>query len=113
MKPFLSRAFLGLALAVFGFVPLIRAEDPNFTISIKDHIFTPNRLEVPANVRFKLIVINHDTTPEEFESYDLNREKIVVGGGQISLFIGPLEPGEYHYFGEFNPNLAKGIIAAR
>jgi hypothetical protein len=26
------------------------------------------------------------------------------------IFIGPLPEGEYHFFGEFNPNSTKGTI---
>ena len=55
---------------------------------------------------------NQDPTPEEFESYDLNREKIVKGNAKITLFIGPLPPGVYAYFGEFNPETAQGKIIA-
>ncbi len=83
-----------------------------FEIRIKDHMFDPVELHVPANEKVKLIIINEDPTPEEFESYDLNREKIVAGNGTISVFIGPLDPGRYEYFGEFNMDTALGWIVA-
>ena len=83
-----------------------------FTIHIKDHVFDPVELHVPADTKVKLIIVNQDPTPEEFESYDLNREKIVSGNGTISLFIGPLDPGRYEYFGEFNMDTALGWIVA-
>lgn len=83
-----------------------------YTLTIKDHQFTPAELAVPANQQFKLIVENQDITPEEFESHDLNREKIVTGNGKITLNIGPLAPGQYHYVGEFHEDTAKGIIVA-
>ncbi len=38
-------------------------------------------------MKFKLIVRNDDTTPEEFESYDLNREKVVSPGQEITVFL--------------------------
>jgi len=88
------------------------ANKPVFTITIKDHQFSPKELIVPANEKVKLIIENQDSTAEEFESYDLNREKIVTGNGKITIFIGPLKPGEYKYFGEFHEDTAQGIIIA-
>ncbi|MEZ4753041.1 MAG: hypothetical protein R3A13_01875 [Bdellovibrionota bacterium] len=34
-----------------------------------------------------MIIKNEDSTAEEFESYDLNREKIVTGNGKIVVFV--------------------------
>jgi plastocyanin len=82
-------------------------------ISIKDHRFNPAEIEVPAGQKVKLVIRNQDGTPEEFESAELRREKIVPGGGEITLFVGPLKPGRYEFFGDFNPSTARGHIVAR
>jgi hypothetical protein len=102
----------GLALAT---LLLTRAEaaPPEFTLVIKDHKFTPTELAVPAGQKVRLVIENQDPTPEEFESYTLNREKIVAGNGRIVLFVGPLEPGKYEFFGEFNMATARGWLIAR
>lgn len=84
-----------------------------YIIEIKDHRFSPAELLVPAGTKLKLQIVNRDPSAEEFESYDLNREKIVAGGKKIFVFIGPLKPGEYSFFGEFNPETAQGLIIAR
>jgi plastocyanin len=89
------------------------AEGTEFTIVIKDHRFTPAELTVPAGQKIRLVVENQDPTPEEFESYQLNREKIVPGNGRIVVFVGPLKPGKYEYFGEFNMATARGWLVAR
>jgi plastocyanin len=89
-----------------------RAEGTEFTIVIKDHRFTPAELTVPAGQKIRLVVQNQDPTPEEFESYQLNREKIVPGNGHIVVFVGPLKPGRYEYFGEFNMATARGWLVA-
>ncbi|MEN0036401.1 MAG: cupredoxin domain-containing protein [Cellvibrio sp.] len=89
------------------------AEVPEFTIEIRDHLFFPSTLVVPANTKVKLIVVNKDPTPEEFESYELNREKVIMGGAKAVIFIGPLKPGDYPFFGEFNPKTAQGVIRAQ
>lgn len=84
-----------------------------YVIQIKDHKFSPAELVVPAGVKLKLQIVNLDSSPEEFESYDLNREKVVAGGRKITVFIGPLKPGKYSYFGEFHPETAQGLIIAK
>lgn len=89
------------------------ANVPEYTVTIKDHKFSPETLEIPAEQKVKLVVENKDATPEEFESHDLNREKIVSGNSKISVFIGPLKAGEYKYFGEFNPKTAQGVILVK
>jgi hypothetical protein len=79
-------------------------------LRIKDHLFYPAEVIVPANKKVKLLVINQDATPEEFESYELNREKVIIGNSKAIIFIGPLDPGEYPFFGEFNMSTALGKI---
>jgi hypothetical protein len=89
------------------------AEPPKFTLTIQNHRFEPTELEVPSGQKIELHVINQDSTAEEFESTDLHREKVVPGGKEITLFIGPLRPGRYEFFGDFNPKTARGFIVAR
>jgi len=101
-----------LAFAMVVLCVSVRAETPEYDLVIKDHRFQPARLEVPAGVRIKLSVHNQDPTPEEFESYELNREKIIPGNSVAIVYIGPLSPGEYPFFGEFNPKTAQGVLIA-
>lgn len=82
-------------------------------ITIKDHRFYPSEITVPAGKRLKLVVTNLDRTPEEFESDQMRFEKIVQGGGRITVFVNPLKPGRYHFFGEFNLATANGYITAK
>ena len=109
----LQRCACALVFALACATSCARAEPPQFELTIKDHLFYPAELVVPANVKFKLLVANEDATPEEFESYELNREKVVLGNSRTFIFIGPLAPGEYPFFGEFNISTAQGRIIAR
>ncbi len=88
-------------------------EEPTFNLTIRDHRFEPSQLDVPAGVKIKLIVKNADATAEEFESNELRREKVIPGGKQAIIFIGPLKPGSYEFFGDFNPKTARGHIVAK
>ncbi len=89
------------------------AADPEFRLVLKDHRFAPTELSVPAGQKIKLVVENQDPTPEEFESYSLNREKIVPGNGKIVVYVGPLKPGRYEFFGEFNQQTARGWLVVQ
>ncbi len=62
------------------------AAPPVFEINIRDHLFYPDQLVIPSGVKVKLIVNNNDPTPEEFESYELNREKVILGGRKGIVF---------------------------
>ena len=43
------------------------AEQSVFELQIKDHLFLPSVLYVPAGEKVKLLVLNQDPSPEEFE----------------------------------------------
>ena len=89
------------------------ADPPEFTLTIKDHKFEPAELTVPAGQKVKLKVVNADATPEEFESHELNREKVIPGNSTATINVGPLKPGEYPFFGEFNPKTAQGKLIVK
>ena len=86
--------------------------DIEATLRIKDHRFDPAELRVPANQRVKLTVHNQDATPEEFESHSMNREKVIPAGAKAVIYIGPLKPGRYDFFGEYHEKTAKGVVVA-
>jgi hypothetical protein len=104
---------LRLVITTLLFAPLISfAADTEFTLVIKDHHFVPSEIRVPAGQKVKLIVDNQDASPEEFESHELNREKIIAPKSKVSIFIGPLKAGKYPFFGEFNQATARGLVIA-
>ena len=80
---------------------------------IKDHQFQPAEITIPAKTKVKLVVQNQDSSPEEFESKALHREKMIPAGAERTINIGPLEPGSYDFYGEFNPKTAKGRIVVK
>jgi high-affinity iron transporter len=92
--------------------PPARADEPPLLV-FHNHRFEPPRIEVPAHQKFKLLVKNTDDTADEFESVELNREKLVTPGQTITVFLGPLDPGEYKFFGDFHQDTAQGILVAK
>lgn len=103
---------LAVSLSLLALCLPAWAADPAepYVLTIQNNRFTPTDITIPADTKVQLIVKNADATPEEFESSDLNREKVVVGGGQIKVFIGPLPAGKYEFFGDFHPDTARGHI---
>ena len=106
------RAALLLGAVLLGLPALAADNTPEFALTIKNHRFVPAELKVPANQRVRLVIENQDATPEEFESHSLNREKLVPPGAKVSVFIGPLQPGRYEFYGEYHEDTAKGVIVA-
>lgn len=96
-----------LCLLLLAFSAVARQE---FVLVIKDHLFSPSHLRVPEGEKIKIRLVNLDATPEEFESFALNREKVVLGNAEAVLYLGPLKAGEYDYFGDYHPDSAKGIL---
>jgi len=106
-------AATALATAAMLCVTAAMAAEGEYALAIQDHRFQPAELVIPAGKKIKLLVENRDATPEEFESHDLNREKIIAGKSTATIFIGPLTPGRYRFFGEFNQKTAQGVIVAQ
>lgn len=102
------------ALLLVHPVASIAADElPSFKLSVQNGKFSPETIEVPAGVRFKLLVSNLGPGPEEFESYDLKKESVIGAGVTRPVVFAPLKPGIYKFFGEFHPETAKGQIVAK
>ncbi|MCL4461632.1 MAG: cupredoxin domain-containing protein [Nitrospirae bacterium] len=82
----------------------------SYALHLKKHVFAPDSLTVPARQPFVLHVSNEDNHPEEFESYDLEFEIIVLPHHSIDVPVRPLPPGTYEFFGDFHPRTARGHI---
>ena len=84
-----------------------------YELRIKNHKFDNEALQVPANQKFKLKIINEDPSSEEFESLSMIVEKFIGPKKSITVTIGPLKPGVYDYFGEFHASTCKGKLTAK
>ncbi len=113
MKKFLPRVvFITCALCaanqIYG-----SQEDGEVKIRIEKGRFIPSNIEISTDTKVKLVIENLDDTPEEFESYDLNREVLINPLSTASFYIGPLSPGLYKFEGEFSPETAQGIVRVK
>jgi hypothetical protein len=101
-----------LLAGLVGFGTQAKAQS-TLQLEFRQHRFVPTRITVPANTKFRLMVKNNDDTADEFESVDLNREKLVPPGQTVTVFLGPLTPGEYKFFGDFHQDTAQGVMVAK
>ena len=101
---------IGLALAS---VVAHAEEEPTFRIEFKDGAVSPDRVEVPANKRFRLELANIGLSPIEFESVELRKEKVVAPGTTTILVIRTLDPGEYSFFDDFHPGGPSAKLVAK
>lgn len=90
--------------------PALADDLPSVTLTIKDHRFAPADLTIPADTKVVIVIKNLDPTPEEFESTDFHREKVVTGGGEIEVYVGPLPAGTYEFFADFHPTTRGRLI---
>ncbi len=89
------------------------AADTDYTLIIENHRFQPEQITIPAGKKVRFLIENRDDEPEEFDSHDLNREKVMMGKSKATVFIGPLEPGRYNFQGEFHAETAQGVVIAK
>jgi len=88
------------------------ATPPAVTLTLKNHRFTPATFTVPAGQKVRITLINQDPATEEFDSHDLRLEQVVTPMGRITFDIGPLQPGQYSFMGEFHAETAQGKVIA-
>ena len=86
------------------------ANDVLVEITLKDHVFSPEEIRIPANKKITLVVHNLDPTVEEFDSPALKREKLLKSNSVTNIILAPLAPGRYDFIGEFYQDTAKGTV---
>jgi hypothetical protein len=98
-----------LLMAQTGFT----AEPVTVQLTLKDHRFTPEVVDVPAGQRIRIELVNQDAASEEFDSEDLGVEKDVTPYGRVAFVVGPLTPGRYGFMGELHADTASGTLQAK
>ncbi len=109
------RILLAACLAILSIRPPVAvAEDmPTLQLTVKDGHFYPETVEAPAGKKFRIVVKNEGSSPEEFESLELRKETVLAPGVTRSVVFAPMKPGTYKFFGDFHPDTAKGRIIVK
>ena len=109
-------AIVALAAGLVGTVPLVssaRADDSQPQVKFANGHFEPASFNVAAGRPIKLTVMNQGDSAIEFESFELNRERVVEPGRSITVQLPKLDPGQYHFFDDFHHEVAQGTIIAQ
>jgi Cupredoxin-like domain len=101
---------LGLGGQSFG----ASAEDATkLSLTLKDHKFSPAEPAAPAGKPVVIELENQDKTPAEFESKALRFEKVVPGGGKITVQVRALPPGRYRFFDDYHESTTEGFLVTQ
>ncbi|HEU0061904.1 MAG TPA: cupredoxin domain-containing protein [Hyphomicrobiaceae bacterium] len=103
--------FIAAALMLPAASPTTSAQEASYAVTIHDDRFEPSTLNVKAGVKFQLRVKNARKVAAEFESAELNREKVVPPGQSAVIYIGPLAPGSYPFFDDFHQSTRGRLVA--
>lgn len=110
-------AALAIVSGLFGLLafPLApqAAQESAPELTFRNGRFEPASLNVAANQPVKLKVVNAGDCAVEFESFELNRERVVPPGRSVTVILPRLDPGEYHFFDDFHHDAGQGTITAR
>src|SRR5436189_6455764 len=90
---------VGLSLVLGG---AALAQYTTVELAVKDKKFEPGEIKAPANARIVIRITNRDATAMEFESKSLKAEKVIAANGEGIVRVGPLKPGKYEFFDDFN-----------
>ena len=105
---FVCLSFCALAAAhAYAQQPLV------FEITSNDGKLTPSKIEVPAERKIKLILINAGKGALEFEHPDLHIEKVLAPGARSFVVIHKLRAGRYRFIDEYHPQTAYCDIVAK
>ena len=86
------------------------AEDGTYNITFNESRFEPQRLKIPANKKITLNVKNLSNEAIEFESFKLNREKVIAPNEAINIYLPELSSGTYDFYDDFHNNVVEGQI---
>lgn len=114
MTAFLHSTLVAIAICLAATAhPASADEYPSFVVELSDGAITPRSIEVPANASFKLELRNTGSSPVEFESVELRKEKVLGPGVTSFVVIRRLNPGEYRFFDDFHPGVPPAMLIAK
>lgn len=100
------------ALVLAAFTGVAHATG-NVELRYENHRFIPASVKVPAGRALTLRVVNASKQTIEFESFKLNREKVVTPGETAVVRLPALSPGNYDFYDDFHQDVPQGSIVVR
>ena len=97
---------VALLLALFAVLPapatLPGAEEHPIALAVGEHGFDPAEVAAPAGSRLRFEVTNRTAAAIEFESFELNRERVIQPGQTVNIYVSGLQAGRYEFFDDFD-----------
>jgi hypothetical protein len=113
MAPFKeSLTMMAAATIAIACVGSALAQDDQ-EIRFENHKFTPQTLSVPRGQKLTIKLVNASQETIEFESFKLNREKVVSPGQTITVHLPELSAGAYDFYDDFHQDVPQGSIVAK
>ena len=109
----LSAVFRLIVLVTVLFPAGARCDDTVIELRFENRRFTPQTITVPANQSLTLRITNMSKEPIEFESFKLNREKVVGPGETVIVRLPALRPGNYDFYDDFHQDVPAGSLIAK
>jgi len=113
MRRLLALLFLAWSGMLFGGMAVAAEELPAFEVVVRDGVFIPARIEVPAGRRVKLVLINEGPGPLEFENDEMRIEKVLNAGARSFVVLPKLKSGQYDFADEYNPITGEFSVIAK
>jgi plastocyanin len=104
---------VGFTMTASPLVAKVRADEAPPQIKFENGHFEPASFDVAAGAPIKLTVLNSGDSAIEFESFELNRERVVQPGASITVLLPKLDPGQYHFIDDFHHDVPQGTITAQ
>ena len=78
------------------------AEQQPLSLVVTGDAFSPSELQAPSGIKLQVAVTNQTRGAIEFESFELNRERVIQAGQTVTVYLSPLDPGRYEFFDDFH-----------
>ncbi|MGH7767722.1 MAG: cupredoxin domain-containing protein [Candidatus Binatia bacterium] len=102
-----------LMLMAAGHAIALAAEGTIVELRFEKRRFEPQSITVPAHRPFKIKIVNASKEAIEFESFKVNREKVIGPGETVTIAMPALKPGSYDFYDDFHQDVSQGIITAK
>ena len=112
-KSFFAISILAGAMLINPFLANAADQQALSEIRFENHQFKPTTLSIPAGQKLHLTVVNGSNETIEFESFKLNREKVVSPGQTITVSLPALNSGDYDFYDDFHQDVPQGSIVAK
>ncbi|QNM97869.1 cupredoxin domain-containing protein [Chitinimonas koreensis] len=98
------------ALLAAAILPALAGDEVTLQLVARDGRFYPSTLTAPAGKLIRIEISNAGTTPIEFESNSLRKEKVLAPGAHSVVVIRSPSAGRYTFFDDYHQATGQGVL---